>query len=162
MDSTSDIIFKPARSTCVLLLLFTFPAECLLAFMGIEALTTYRVAGAMFIIASVALAFWTIFVTTTRICLGDQALIRNWAWGSSAVPIKEITRLEWGGSRGQRFLTIRTKKRFMMLGSPPLSRDDLDVIQQKILASLGLQNSPRLPRYANYLDIAEMAKQRVP
>jgi hypothetical protein len=116
--------------------------------------------GVAFVVGALLLTDWLVFVMTSCVTLDASVLTRTWKCGSYSIPIKEITRLEWGGGRGQTFLTVRADKRWVLLSSLPFAREELQEIENAILSFRGLQGKPKWPPYSDgYIDVAEMAKR---
>ncbi|QEE25111.1 hypothetical protein CS053_11865 [Rhodanobacter glycinis] len=152
--------FKTSSRTRILLPLFILPGIGLIILLGIDlTLTANIVAGMAFVIAGLLLALWLVFQLTVRIEMDDQSIIRSWMFGSTTVPIRHINILNWGGSKGQRILTIRFEKHWIQLSSLTFSRTQLQEIQDDILAFRGLEGQPLWPPMAPYVDIDKMLEQ---
>lgn len=152
--------FKTSLRSRILLLLFVSPAIVLFALLGVDiALTANVLAGIAFVIAGLLLALWLVFQLTFRLEIDASSIVRSWVFGGTVVPMGEISRLVWGGSRGQCILTIRFKKSWIQLSSLTLTRDELHEIQQDILAYRGLEGQPLWPPMAPYVDIDKMIER---
>jgi len=109
-----------------------------------------------------------VFLLTMRVETDDRSVTRSWLFGRTIVPVDEITRLVWGGSRGTIILTIRYgKKSFIQLPSNVLAREDLRKIHSDVLAGAlaahGLEGAPLWPLFSEqvgYVDIDEMLKMK--
>jgi hypothetical protein len=128
----------------------------------------HYLAGTVFATAAAVAAVTLVFNLTMRVEVGEHSITRSWLFGSTVVPVDEITRLGWGGSRGTSILTIKYgKKSFIQLPSNALTREELHKIHKDVLAEAlaahGLEGAPLRPLFSEqvgYVDIDEMIKMK--
>ncbi len=155
MTSGNLRAYAPTKAAQIAAICFTVPGILLFGWMGIKILSQGMWWGAIFIVGSVFLAIWTIFIATIRVTLNDRQLIRTWAFGSCVIPVAEITKLTLSGGRTL-FLVIRAREKRMMLSTQSFKKLALHEISNAILAARGLEGQPPLPPKANYIDVEEM------
>jgi hypothetical protein len=153
-------IFKTSSRTRIFLPVFILPGILLFIVLGVDlALTANMAVGIAFVIGSFLLALWLVFQLTIRVEMDEQTILRSWMFGRTIVPVQEISRLDWGGSKGQQILTIRFKKRWIQLSSLSITRSELQEIQHDILLFRGLDGQALWPPMAPYVDINNMVER---
>jgi hypothetical protein len=158
-----DKSYQASWGSRLCLLLFVVPAIALFLFTGFEVGHQDNLLVGLIIVATgLLLALWLVFMLTMRVKMNETSIARTWLLGSKVVPIKAITTLRWGGSRGQTILSIvySTKKRFIMLSSIVVPREKLLGIQSDILALRGLEGEALWPPMAPYVDIEKMVEHK--
>jgi hypothetical protein len=96
---------------------------------------------------------------TTQVEIDRHSIVRSWLFGRTTAPVGDITRLDWGGGRGQLMLSIRYgKKHWIQLSNIVLTTDELHEIQSDILAFRGLEGIPLWPPMAPYVDVERMVE----
>jgi hypothetical protein len=118
-----------------------------------------QIGGTGFVALGVGCWLYAAFLLTCRVTLNSVAITRTWLWGTCAIPVRDITRLDWTSARGQKWLVIRTGNRRMSISATVVGNEALMEIEKYILAARGLDRQARLPRYAEWVDIAAMIKQ---
>lgn len=160
MDDRSCKTYQPTKAARALVTAFVLPGTLLVGWVGTALLHRAFALGVGVLLLAVLLCAWTVFVATTRLTLTQTQLTRTWLGGSFTIPIDEITKFQWGGSRGQLNLVIRAGKNWMMLSSLSFREQELRDIANSILAARGLDEQPLSPPYGACIDVEEMAKQK--
>lgn len=122
-----DKSYTASWGSRICLLLFVAPGIGMFFWVGLAIFESRNVlVGLTFEVAAVLLSIWLIFMLTTRVDMNDRSIVRSWLFGHKMVPIADITKLQWGGARGQTILTIMYgKRRFVGLSSIVVSRENL-------------------------------------
>lgn len=157
--------YRPTSISRFVTLLVGLPGIALCFWAGITLVGQAPVIVACaFVAAGLVLAVKVLFDLTLRVVMDAQSITRSWQFGSTVVPIKEIHRLAWGGARGVLILTIHYgAKRFIQISSNSLEKYELRAVHNDVLAALGLEGVPLMPRFAEYVgyvDIDETLKMR--
>lgn len=157
--------YRPTSISRFVTLLVGIPGIALCFWAGTKAVGQVPVIVACaFVALGVVLAVKVLFDLTLRVVMDAQSITRSWQFGSAVVPIKEIHRLAWGGARGVLILTIHYgAKRFIQISSNSLEKNELRAIHNDVLAALGLEGVPLMPRFAEYVgyvDIDETLKMK--
>ena len=134
-------------------------ARRLIAWIGAAMMLRAQIAGAAFAAVAVGVAIYSTFLLTCRVTLNSDAITRTWIWSTYTIPVRDITRLDWTSTRGQKWLVISTGRHRMSISATVVGNEALTEIEKYILAARGLDGQTRLPRYAEWVDIAAMIKQ---
>lgn len=156
-------IYKPSPGSRVALGVFVIPGTAMFLAMGFELAFErgYPIAGAAFLLAGILIFAWLAFALSAQVTMDDTTIVRSSIYGRTLVPIADIHRLTWGGARGVRTLIIAFgTKRFIMISSQTVTRDQLQKIHDDILDARGLAGRTLWPPYAGYADVDEMVRQK--
>jgi hypothetical protein len=155
-----DKSYTASWGSRICLLLFVVPGSAMFFWAGFAIYESRNVlVGLIFEVVAVLLSIWLIFMLTTRVDMNDRSIVRSWLFGRKVVPIEDITKLQWGGARGQTILTVMYgKRRFIGLSSIVVSRENLLGMQKDILALHGLEGESLWPPMAPYVDIQKMTE----
>jgi hypothetical protein len=157
--------YLPGLTARLLAVAFVVPGIALFVWAAASlVIQAHYLVGTAFAIAGALAATALLYLQTMRIEVDERSITRSWLFGSTVVPVGDITRLGWGGSRGTITLTIKYgKKSFIQLASNALTRDDLraihDDVLAKALAAHSLEGTPLRPLFSElvgYVDINEM------
>jgi hypothetical protein len=154
-----DKTYRPSRGTRVMVVVFVLPGTLLLAWMGASMLFRGQIAGVAFIALAIGCCLYAAFLLTCRVTLKSDAVARTWLWGTCAIPMANVARLDRTSARGQKWLVIRAGKNRMSISATAVGDGALTEIERYILAARGLDGQTRLPRYADWVDIDAMLKQ---
>jgi hypothetical protein len=161
--------YWPGPSSRLVAFVFVVPGIALFIWAAVDLIIQgHYLAGAAFATAGVLAAVALVFLLTMRVEMDDRSITRSWLFGRTVVPVDEVTRLGWGGSRGTSILTIKYgKKSFIQLSSNALTREELHKIHKDVLAEAlaahGLEGAPLRPLFSEqvgYVDIDEMIKMK--
>jgi hypothetical protein len=156
-------IYKPSLGSRIAMGVFVIPGTAMFLAMGFELAfhRAYPIVGAAFLLAGILIAVWLAFSLSTQVVMDGTTIVRSSIYGSTVVPIADIHRLTWGGARGVRTLIIAFgTKRFIMISSQVVTRDQLQRIHDDILDARGLAGRAPWPPYAGYADVDEMVRQK--
>jgi hypothetical protein len=145
MDDRLSKTYQPTKSARALVIAFVLPGTLLIGWVGSVLLHQTVVWGIVTILIAVLLCVWTIFITTSHVNLTKEQLTRTWQWGSCAIPMEEITKLEWSSGRGQLHLVVRAGKTWVGLSSLSFRDQELREMASVIVAARGLEGQPRWP-----------------
>jgi hypothetical protein len=159
MNGALTKTYRPSGAARAWVVVFVLPGALLIIWMG-AALLSEAVFLAIATFVCAALLFtWLVFITTSRLTLNNEQLVRSWLGGTRVFAISQISRLEWRGGRGQLLLTVRAGKPWLMLSSLSFTKQELHEVASAILAFRGLEGQPLWPPYAQCIDIDEMSKR---
>ena len=99
----------------------------------------FRVGGIAMLLSAVLLCAWTVFITTSRVTVTKERVVRAWQWGSHVIDMDKITKLQWSSARGQLNLVVRAGKQWIVLSSLSFTEQELHEIANTILAARGLK-----------------------
>lgn len=152
--------YVPDVAARLLVCIFVLPATLMFSWAGMKILNNGTWEGLLFIGAAALLTLWVVKIATIRVTLNDHELVRTWLLGTLTIPVAEISKLMWGGGRGQLLLTVIAEKKSATLSSISLKESELREIESSILAARGLAGYPRLPLYLkSMVDIKEMTQK---
>lgn len=160
MDNHPSKTYRPTKSAQVWLVVFVLPGTLLIGWLGTELLQQAFALGVLAMLLAALLCVWTTFILTSRITLTNERLMRTWWGGTHTFLISEITKLQWGGARGQLSLTVRTGKAWVSLSSLSFKKQELREMADAILVARDLKGQPLWPPYATYIDVDAMAKRK--
>jgi uncharacterized membrane protein YobD (UPF0266 family) len=153
--------YQPRWYNRAMVMIFVVPGIILILIAGGSMATQSIAASVGLVVCALLLLLWIVFITTSQVTLDSQNLTRSWAMGSVVIPLDEITRIAWGGGRGQINMIIRTKDNWVMLSSLSFKREELKEVENHILAARGIADQPRWPPYATtMIDLDEMIRRR--
>jgi len=157
--------YHPSLASRFLTLSVGLPGAVLFVWAGVKGVSQAPVFVACALIAlGIVLAIKILFDLTLCVEIDAHSITRSWLFGRRVVPINEIHRLSWGGSRGVLVLIIHYgAKRTIQIPSSSIAKGELRALHDGVLTALGLEGIPLRPRFAEYVgyvDIDEMLKMK--